>query len=93
MGRWVWAPTVSGPLAGHATGFERWLRTRGFSGSAVSHRIWQFDHLSRWLDREGLRLDQLTPGAPGAVPRGPARGWVSDVGVGAELEGAACVSA
>ena len=61
MGRWVWAPTVSGPLAGHATGFERWLRTRGFSGSAVSQRIWQFDHLSRWLDREGLRLDQLTP--------------------------------
>ena len=61
MGRWVWAPTVSGPLAGHATGFERWLRTRGFSGSAVSHRIWQFDHLSRWLDREGLGVDQLTP--------------------------------
>ena len=61
MGRWVWAPTVSGPLAGHATGFERWLRTRGFSGSAVSQRIWQFDHLSRWLDREGLRVDQLTP--------------------------------
>ena len=21
----------------------------------------QFDHLSRWLDREGLRVDQLTP--------------------------------
>ena len=61
MGRWVWAPAVLGPLAGHATGFERWLRTRGFSGSAVSHRIWQFDHLSRWLDREGLRVDQLTP--------------------------------
>lgn len=60
MGRWVWAPTVSGPLAGHATGFERWLRTRGFSGSAVSQRIWQFDHLSRWLDREGLRVVELT---------------------------------
>ena len=27
----------------------------------MSHRIWQFDHLSRWLDREGLRVDQLTP--------------------------------
>jgi len=61
MGRWVWAPAVLGPLAGHSTGFERWLRTRGFSGSAVSQRIWQFDHLSRWLDREGLRVDQLTP--------------------------------
>ena len=61
MGIWVWAPTVSGPLAGHAPGFERWLRTGGFSGSAVSQRIWQFDHLSRWLDREGLGHDQLTP--------------------------------
>lgn len=61
MGAWVWAPTVSGPLAEHATGFERWLRTRGFSGSAVGKRIWQFDHLSRWLEREGLRPDQLTP--------------------------------
>jgi site-specific recombinase XerD len=61
MGEWVWAPTVSGPLAEHAAGFERWLRARGFSGSGVFHRIWQFDHLSRWLQREGLRPDQLTP--------------------------------
>jgi integrase/recombinase XerD len=61
MGGWVWAPMVSGPLAEHGTGFERWLRDRGFSGSGVSQRIWQFDHLSRWLDREGLRPDQLTP--------------------------------
>jgi integrase/recombinase XerD len=61
MGGWVWAPTVSGPLAEYATGFERWLRARGFSGSGVSQRIWQFDHLSRWLEREGLRPDQLTP--------------------------------
>lgn len=61
MSGWVWAPTVSGPLAEHAMGFERWLRTRGFLGSGVSQRIWQFDHLSRWLEREGLRLDQLTP--------------------------------
>lgn len=61
MSGWVWAPTVSGPLAEYATGFERWLRTRGFSGSGVSQRIWQFDHLSRWLEREGLRPDELTP--------------------------------
>ena len=43
----VWAPSVSGALAEHGTGFERWLRARGFSRSAVSQRIWQFDHLSR----------------------------------------------
>jgi integrase/recombinase XerD len=59
MGGWVWAPTVSGPLAEHGVGFERWLRTRGFTGSAVSQRIWQFDHLSCWLEHEGLRPDQL----------------------------------
>jgi len=56
----VWSPTVSGPLAEHATGFERWLTTRGFSGSGVRQRIWQFDHLSRWLEGEGLRAEQLT---------------------------------
>jgi integrase/recombinase XerD len=61
MSGWVWAPTVSGPLAEHGAGFERWLRATGFSRSAVSQRIWQFDHLSRWLEREGLRPDQLTP--------------------------------
>ena len=61
MSGWVWAPTVSGPLAEYAMGFERWLRTRGFSGSGVSQRIWQFDHLSRWLEREGLGPDELAP--------------------------------
>ncbi len=43
MGGWVWAPAVSGPLAPHAAGFEQWLMARGFSGSGVSHRIWQLD--------------------------------------------------
>lgn len=57
----VWAPSVSGALAEHGAGLERWLRARGFSRSAVSQRIWQFDHLSRWLECEGLRPDQLTP--------------------------------
>jgi integrase/recombinase XerD len=61
MSGWVWAPTVSGALAGYGAGLEQWLQARGFSRSAVSQRIWQFDHLSRWLEREGLRLDQLTP--------------------------------
>jgi integrase/recombinase XerD len=61
MSGWVWAPTVSGALAEHGAGLEQWLRARGFSRSAVSQRIWQFDHLSRWLEREGLRPDQLTP--------------------------------
>jgi integrase/recombinase XerD len=53
---------VAGPLAPHADGFERWLVDRGFSWSAASCRVWHFDHLSRWLEREELCLeDGLTP--------------------------------
>ena len=89
----VWAPSVSGPLVEHGAGFERWLRARGFSRSAVSQRNWQFDHLSRWLEREGLRPDQLTPARQeqflAARRAAGYRTWVSR----AELEGAACVSA
>ena len=61
MGGWVGIPAVSGPLAEHASGFERWLAAKGFSAQGAWHRVWQFDHLSRWLEREGLRADQLTP--------------------------------
>jgi integrase/recombinase XerD len=81
MGGWVWAPTVSGPLAPHAVGFERWLRARGFSGSGVSHRVWQLDHLSRWLERERLCPGELTPERQGqflAARRAAGyRTWVS----------------
>ncbi len=61
MGRQVWAPTVSGPLAPFAAGFESWLVARGYSRSAVGHRLWQFDQLSRWLEREGLGAGELEP--------------------------------
>ena len=47
MGRWVWAPPVSGPLAPYAAGFEQWLLARGFARSAVGNRLWQVAHLSR----------------------------------------------
>jgi len=43
-----------------APGFEVWLAARGYSRSAVRHRRWLFDHLNRWLEREGLRADELT---------------------------------
>jgi len=93
MGGWVWAPTVSGPLAEHAAGFERWLRTRGFSGSAVSQRIWQFDHLSCWLERGGLRPDELTLARREQFLAARRAGWISDVGFRAELEASGGVSA
>jgi hypothetical protein len=52
MGKKVWFPTVSGPLAPHAAGLEAWLRSRSYSPSAVANRLCQLDQLSRWLERE-----------------------------------------
>jgi integrase/recombinase XerD len=60
MGRKVWFPVVSGPLAPFAAGFESWLRSRSYSPSAMADRLCQFDQLSRWLEREGLDVVELT---------------------------------
>ncbi len=60
MGRRVWVPAVSGPLAPFAAGFESWLRSRAYSPSAAADRLCQFDQLSRWLEREGLGVGELT---------------------------------
>jgi hypothetical protein len=60
MGRSVLAWRVSGPLAPHVEEFAQWLTERGFSRAAVGHRMRQFGDLSRWLEAEGLRLDELT---------------------------------
>ena len=60
MGRKVWAPTVSGPLAPCAAGFVSWLKSRAYSPSAVTDRLYQFDQLSRWLERDGLAVGELT---------------------------------
>jgi integrase/recombinase XerD len=60
MGKWVWFPVVSGPLAPYAAGFESWLRSRAYSRSTAADRLYQFDQLSRWLEREGLGVGELT---------------------------------
>ncbi len=60
MGRKVWVPVVSGPLALYAAGFEGWLRSRAYSLSAGVDRLCQFDQLSRWLEGEGLGVGELT---------------------------------
>ena len=65
MGRsnWAnWAPTVSGPLAEYAPGYEQWLVDRGYTPEAkgVAARVWQLGQLSRWLEAEGLAPGQLT---------------------------------
>jgi integrase/recombinase XerD len=60
VGRKVWVPEVSGPLAPFAAGFASWLTSRAYSPSAAADRLYQFDQLSRWLEREGLGVDELT---------------------------------
>ena len=40
MGRKVWVPVVSGPLAPYAAGFALWLRSRAYSPSAAADRLW-----------------------------------------------------
>lgn len=60
MGRKVWVPAVSGPLARYAAGYRSWLQTQSFSRSAISDRLWQFAQLSRWLEDEGLGAGELT---------------------------------
>jgi integrase/recombinase XerD len=55
----LWVPVVSGPLASYAPGYGSWLAARGNSRWTVSHRLWQLDLLSRWLEREGLLPGQL----------------------------------
>jgi site-specific recombinase XerD len=37
------------------------LGARGYSPEAVRLRLWQLDHLSRWLDGRGLAAGELTP--------------------------------
>ena len=60
MGKRAWFPVVSGPLAPYATGFEVWLRARSYSSSATANRLCQLDRLSRWLDRRGLTVGELS---------------------------------
>jgi integrase/recombinase XerD len=60
MGRKMWVPTVSGPLAPYAAGYAAWLESRAYSPSATADRLYQFDQLSRWLERQGLAVGELT---------------------------------
>ncbi|MGO9973124.1 MAG: tyrosine-type recombinase/integrase [Solirubrobacteraceae bacterium] len=60
MGSKVWFPVVSGSLAPYAAGFASWLTSQSYSPSAAAARLYQFDQLSRWLEREGLGVWELT---------------------------------
>lgn len=59
MDRWDWT-MVSGPLAQRAAGYDRWLVDQGYAPLSRPSRMRQFDDLSRWLDREGFGVEELT---------------------------------
>jgi integrase/recombinase XerD len=61
MGGRMWVPVASGPLAPCAVGYRAWLAARGYSGWTISHRLWQLELLSRWLESEGLAARELMP--------------------------------
>ncbi len=52
---------VRGPLAPYAAGFASELAGRGYAPSSVRKRLWLLDHVSRWLEGEGLAPGELTP--------------------------------
>jgi site-specific recombinase XerD len=60
MGRKVWVPVVSGPLAQYAAEYSSWLASREYSHWAAADRLYQFSQLSRWLAREELGVGDLT---------------------------------
>ena len=69
MGRKVWVPVVSGPLAPYAAEFASWLASRAYSPKAAAGRLYQFDQLSRWLERERLGVGALyTPRTTVLIP-------------------------
>ena len=80
-----WAPRPSGPLAPYAVGFESWLAARGYSPFTIGHRLWQLELVSRWLEREGLFVAELTSErfVEFACARRAAgyRSWVSPAGM------------
>jgi site-specific recombinase XerD len=52
---------VRGPLASYASGYRVELIARGYSLDAVRLRLWQLDHISRWLESERLGPGEMTP--------------------------------
>lgn len=51
---------VGGPLAGYVAGFETELRRLGFTPLSVVGQMRLMAHLSRWLEAEGLGVDDLS---------------------------------
>lgn len=52
---------VVGPLAPYAAGFDRELRSRGYTTLSVAGQLRLMTHVSRWLAGEKLTVAALTP--------------------------------
>ena len=52
---------VTGPLAPHAAGFRGELERLGYRPNAASSQLQLMAHASRWLDSQGLGVQDLTP--------------------------------
>jgi integrase/recombinase XerD len=74
------APRVSGPLAPFEAGYRWWLAAQGYSPRTVDDLIWRLDGLSRWLERERLAIDELTPERVEQFERARAAGGYSSRG-------------
>ena len=51
---------IHGPLEEHVEGFKTELRRLGFTPASVVNQLYLLAHLSRWLEREGIGLQELT---------------------------------
>jgi hypothetical protein len=49
-----------GPLRPFVEGYRAWLLDRGYSTSVVIRSLGSLGHLGRWMERDGLAVDQLS---------------------------------
>jgi site-specific recombinase XerD len=63
------AVRISGPLAEHVDGFCAELGVLGYTRDSASIQLQLMAHVSRWLEAEGLVVEDLTPARRGAFLR------------------------
>lgn len=49
----------AGALASFVDGYGAWLAQQGYSSAAATHSLTTLGHLGRWLDGQGVKVDQL----------------------------------
>jgi integrase/recombinase XerD len=52
---------LGGPLAAHIVRFAQWAREQGYARSSRHQRVLLSAGLSRWLEDQGVALDQIAP--------------------------------